>query len=124
MVYAAAHNGKALPRLFEDEVGDGGFEIPIDDGVGGQIEGGVGKHEQPDAAGDSEDSAENETDDSGFLPLRDLVWANDEKDAAIDKPFTEIAAECLIKRCRLGADLGIGMTRPASPRWPLRAGTR
>ncbi len=53
--------------LFEDQVSDCGFEVPVDDRNCSQIEGGMRTHQRPDPASDSEDRPEYETRNSRLL---------------------------------------------------------
>src|SRR6266536_385689 len=54
-------------RLLEEEVGHRGFEIPIDQREGGQVEGGVCGHRRPEAAGERVRRAEYQPGDRGLL---------------------------------------------------------
>lgn len=60
----------ASPALFEDQVSDRRFEIPVDDRDRGQIEGGMSSHHDPDQTGDREDGPEYQTGDGRLLNAR------------------------------------------------------
>jgi hypothetical protein len=62
-------DGRGLTGLFENEVGDVGFEIPEDDRERGQVERGVRKHQHPDPACDREDRSEHEPDDRALFDV-------------------------------------------------------
>lgn len=53
--------------LFKDQVSERGFEIPVDDRDGSQIEGGMRKHQHPDSPSGGEERPEYETRDSRLL---------------------------------------------------------
>ena len=63
--------------LSKDQVGDCGFEVPVDDRDRSQIEGGMRTHQYPDSPSDSKDRPEYETGDRRLLgtsqPLLEVV---------------------------------------------------
>ena len=63
----------ATSRLFEDEVGHAGFEIPVNHGERSQIEGGVGDYQHEDATREGENRSEYEPDDQRLFDARKLA---------------------------------------------------
>src|SRR2546425_9333197 len=60
--------------LFEDEVSHRGFEIPVENGEGSQVEPSVREHGNPDPARGGEDRSEHEPGDRGLFDAGDPLF--------------------------------------------------